>query len=172
MLLSFLTYRYGASRSIRRVTKDRNVGHHGALRCWGYHIPTGKFDGKNFAALSTLTVRLDPGSGTWDVFSSSRLLANNLPLIDAKRNDRRIVFTGGTGGAWISGLIFSDENPLYEDVNNNGIDDAFEKQQRGGTLLPTSASIPERQALAKQWRESQRAKPPRAFVVARPTPDK
>jgi len=117
-----------------------------------YHVATGKYDGKNFAALPTLTVRLDPSAGTWDVFSGSRMIADNLPLIDGKKNDRRIIVTAGTEGAWVSGLVLADENPIYEDANANGIDDRFEIAQRG-VLLPASASKPERQLLAQQGRD-------------------
>lgn len=114
-----------------------------------YHVSTGKYDGKNFAALPTLTVRLDPDAGTWDLFSGSRLLADNLPLIDAKKNDRQISVRAGTEGAWITGLVLSDENPIYEDANANGIDDRFELAQRGA-LLPANATKPERQLFIQQ----------------------
>ena len=57
------------------------------------------------------------------------------------------------------------------DDNFNGIDDAFEKQQRGGQLLPLGATIPERQLLAQQWKAAQRQKPPPALYLTRPLPD-
>lgn len=135
-----------------------------------YHVSTDKYDGKNFAALPTMTVRLDPDAGTWDLYSGSRLIADNLLLIDAKKNDRRISVRAGTEGAWIAGLVLSDENPIYEDANANSIDDRYEISARGA-LLPSTASKPERQLLAQQWRDSQRVKPPTAFFVQRPLPD-
>ena len=135
-----------------------------------YHVATGKYDGKNFAALPTMTVRLDPSAGTWDVFSGSRLIADNLPLLDAKKNDRTFDLRAGTEGAWVIGLVLADENPIYEDANANGIDDRFEISARGA-LLPAAASKPERQLLAQQWRDSQRVKLPPAFFVQRPLPD-
>jgi hypothetical protein len=52
--------------------------------------------------------------------------------------------TAGTEGAWITGVVLADENPIYEDVNANAIDDRFEIVQRGA-LLPANASKPERQ---------------------------
>lgn len=135
-----------------------------------YHVATGKYDGRNFAAVPTLTVRIDPSSGVWDLFSGSRLLADNLPLIDAKKNDRQIRIRAGTEGAWITGLVLSDENPIYEDANANGIDDVFEISRRGA-LLPANATIAERQFLAKEWKDSQRTSPPPAFFVHRPSAD-
>lgn len=134
------------------------------------HVSTGKYDGKNFAALPTLTVRLDPHAGTWDLYSGSRLLADNLPLIESKKSDRRFLVRAGTEGAWITGLVLSDENPLYEDANANGIDDTFEKQKRGA-LLPTTATTVERKLLAQQWKEAQRVKAPPALHISRPQPD-
>lgn len=146
----------------------------GALqwRSLNYHVATDKYDGKNFAALPTITVRLDPGAGTWDIYSGSSLLADNLPLIDAKKNDRRFTVRAGTEGAWVLGLVLADENPLYEDVNNNAIDDAFERQQFGGSLLATSASKADRQLVAQQWRQAQMKKPPAALLAFRPLSDK
>jgi len=136
------------------------------------HLPLDKYDGKNLAALPMLTVALDPASGLWHLYSGSRLLADHLPLIASKGNDRQFTVTAGTEGAWIAGLVLSDENPLYEDANYNGIDDAFEKQQRGGTLLPATATIAERQQLAQQWKAAQRTKAPPALFLNRPLPDR
>jgi hypothetical protein len=135
-----------------------------------FHVGAEKYDGKNLVPLPTLTVRLDPEAGTWDIYSGSRLLADNLPLIEAKKNDRRINIRAGSEGAWITGLVLADENPIYEDANANAIDDRFEISQRGA-LLPAGASKSERQLLAQQWRDSQRVKLPQAFFVQRLMPD-
>jgi hypothetical protein len=134
------------------------------------HVATGTYGGKPLAALPVLTVALDPATSTWHLYSGSRLLADHLPLIAAKGNDRKFTVTAGKDGAWLAGLVLADENPLYQDDNFNGIDDAFEKQQRG-VLLPAAASLSEQQLLAKQWRDAQRAKPPPALFVARPLAD-
>jgi len=135
------------------------------------HVATAEYGGKNFAALPVLTVLLDPAAGHWTLFSGSRLLADHLPLIAAKRDNRQFTVKAGTEGAWLTGLVLADENPLYEDDNFNGIDDAFEKQKRG-TILPALATIPERQLLAKEWKDSQRGKSPPAVYVIRPMPDR
>jgi hypothetical protein len=135
------------------------------------HVGTGTYSGKTMAALPVLTIHIDPSSGLWHLYSGSRLLADHLPLIAEKKDSRQFTVTAGNDGAWICGLVLSDENPLYEDANNNGIDDAFEKQQRGGVLLSTTASISERQQLAQQWKAAQRTKAPPALFVTRPLPD-
>ena len=134
------------------------------------HVGTGKYGGKAFAALPVLTVMLDPTAGLWHLYSGSRLLADHLPLVAARRDNRQFTVTAGTEGAWISGLVLSDDNPLYEDTNANGIDDAFERQKRGVTL-PTTATLADRQQLAKDWQAAQRAQPPPALAVNRPMPD-
>jgi hypothetical protein len=134
------------------------------------HIGTGRFDGRTFSALPTLTLRLDPASDTWDLYLGSRLVADHRPLIAAKKDDRRFVVRAGGEGAWLTGLVFADENPLYEDANANGIDDAFERQKRGA-LLAATASVSDRQSLAQEWKASQRQKAPPALYVKRPAAD-
>lgn len=142
-----------------------------AWKSLNVHVSTGKYSGKNFAALPTLTVALDPAAGFWHLYSGSRLLADHLPLIAAKRDNRQFTVKAGTEGAWVCGLVLSDENPLYEDANFNGIDDAFERQKLGA-LLPANAAIPTRQQLAQDWKTAQRAKAPPALFVNRPMPDR
>ncbi len=135
------------------------------------HVSTGQYDGKAFAALPTLTVALDSAGGFWHLYSGSRLLADHLPLIAAKRDHRQFIVKAGTEGAWVCGLVLADENPLYEDANVNGIDDTFERQKLG-VLLPAGAAIPTRQQLAQDWKAAQRAQAPPALFVNRPMPDR
>ena len=142
-----------------------------AWKSLNVHVSTGKYSGKNFAALPTLTVALDPAAGVWHLYSGSLLLADHLPLITAKRDNRQFTVKAGTEGAWVCGLVLSDENPLYEDANVNGIDDTFERQKLGA-LLPAGAAIPTRQQLAQDWKAAQRAQAPPALFVNRPMPDR
>jgi hypothetical protein len=135
------------------------------------HVSTGKYGGKSFAALPTLTVALDSAAGFWHLYSGSRLLADHLPLIAAKRDHRQFTVKAGTEGAWVCGVVLADENPLYEDANVNGIDDAFERQKHG-VLLPAGAAIATRQQLAQDWKAAQRAKAPPALFVQRPRSDR
>lgn len=65
----------------------------------------------------------------------------------------------------------ADENPLSEDANANGIDDAFERQTRGA-LLAADTPVVVRSAFAQQWKESQRRKAPPALFVTRLRPDR
>ncbi len=61
--------------------------------------------------------------------------------------------------------------PLYEDQNNNGIDDAFEQKQRG-RLLSNSAASAERAFFAEQWKAEQREKGVPILNFKRPLPDR
>lgn len=135
------------------------------------HIGAGKYGGKTFVALPTLTVRLDPVTNSWDLYSGSRLVSDHLPIIAARKDQRQFSVRAGGEGSWLTGLVQADENPLYEDANANGIDDTFEKQKRG-TLLAAAASAGERQALAQEWKTAQRRTPPPALYVKRPTADR
>lgn len=107
----------------------------------------------------------------WHLSSGSRLLADHLPLITAKRDNLQFTVKAGIEGAWITGLVLSDENPLYEDANANGNDDAFERQKLGA-VLPTGAALSTRQQLAQDWKAAQRSNSPPALFVNRPMPDR
>ena len=124
-----------------------------------FHAGTVIVDGRRVAMLQTLTLRIDPQQAVCDVFLGSRLLAGDLPLMAEGRDQRRISFRAGRDGLLLTGLVLSDENPLYVDDNANGIDDAFERT-RLGSPLRSDAPASERRALAYQWREHQRSSPP------------
>ena len=136
-----------------------------------YHVGVGRYDGKTLAALPTFTIRLEPEANTWDLYAGSKLLADNLPLIVAKKSDRQFVVRAGNEGAWLTGLVFADENPLYTDANANGIDDVFELHAHGA-LLAVDAPVVVRSFLAQQWKESQRRHAPPALFVVRAHPDR
>lgn len=135
----------------------------------GLHSPLEKYDTRPLASFSVLTLRLDPANSVFDLYLGSRLIADHLPYQSGKDN-RRLTLLAGDAGARLNGLVQSDENPLYDDANANGIDDRFE-QQKNGRLLATSAPKAERQALIKDWRDSQRATRPAALFVNLPRPD-
>jgi len=156
-------------RAVQLMFDDPAEGN-GEWKSLQLHFDAGKFDGRNLAMIPTLTVRLDPSTETWDLYSGSRLVADNLPLINAQKSQRRFSVRAGTEGAWITGLVMADANPLYEDSNSNGIDDVFEKEKRGA-LLSTQTNGTERKALAQQWKEAQRKKAPRPLHANRPMPD-
>jgi len=135
-----------------------------------YGVSTAKYDGKLLAPLPTLTVRLDPTNSTWDLYSGSLLLADNLPMISAKKDHRQFSVRAGSAGAWVTGLVMADENPLYEDSNANGIDDMFERKARG-VVLPATTPAAVQSALAQEWKAAQRTKGPPALHIKRLLPD-
>lgn len=135
------------------------------------HSGMAKFGGKSLAALPVLTVRLDPAAATWDLFVGGRLMADNLPLRATTPAERVFRVRAGGEGALVTGLVMADENPLYEDENGNGIDDAFERKHRGG-LLTATATPAERAAWAKRWREEQRKQPPAPLRTPHLKPDR
>lgn len=135
----------------------------------GLNVPFKTYGGKTLAALPVLTVRLDSDEGTFDVYRDAQLLAVNLSVA-AGNAPRRFVVTSGAGGAWICGLVQSDENPLYEDSNSNGVDDQFERRKRGGVAAQKS-SLPERKQLAEEWRMEQRTRPGEALFYRGPASD-
>jgi len=140
-------------------------------RSLGLHAPLEKFAGETLVSLPLLTVHLDPALGVWHLYAGTRLVGNHLPLMSESNLPQRFTLKAGKGGAWLCQLIMADENLLYEDANANGVDDAFEKQTRGG-VVARNASLAERKLLAQQWQASQRAHSPPPLFVRRPIPDR
>lgn len=135
----------------------------------GINIPFRKFDGALMAMLPVITIRLDPASGVFDLYSGTRLARSGIPYT-ADSGRRQIVVTAGSEGAWLTGLVQSDDNPLYVDANANGVDDDFE-QAHLGKLLDADATKADRMDLLKAWRKMERVLPPPAMFVPRPRPD-
>ena len=143
-------------------------------RNFGGPVRLEPYGGVPLAALPVLTVRLDGRAGVWDLYVGSRLGAADLPLpaLPAGATRQFTVHAGGQG-ARVCGLISSDDNPLFEDENRNGIDDAFELHQSGGAPLAARSTGASRAQLAKAWQEDQQARQTQLPVWAaqRPLPD-
>ncbi len=139
-------------------------------RDFGGPIKIEKYDGAPLAALPVLTARLDPSAGIWDLYVGSRLGAADLPLKALPTGAmRQFAVHAGGKGALVCGLISSDDNPIYEDGNRNGIDDAFEKLQNRGVLLTAPGAA--RTRLAEQWQKNQQGRQLPSWAVQRPLPD-
>lgn len=133
------------------------------------------YEGAALAALPVLTVRLDGAAGIWDLYVGGRLGAVDIPMPALPAGaTKRFTVHAGSGGARICGLISSDDNPLYEDENRNGIDDAFELQQNGGASIAGRKVGTSRSQLAKAWQEDQQARQAQlpVWTVQRPLPDR
>jgi len=133
----------------------------------GLHVPLDGFEGKPQASVPVLTFRLDAYDKSWDLYSGMCLLVAGVPYPDRPAKD--VVVTAGVDGSLVSGLVQSAENPLYEDTNENGIDDRFERMRNH--VLPVHASGGARLLLAQEWRTDQRRSAPAAMLVERLTPD-
>lgn len=166
-----LGFTAGPQRGSLQLMFDTSANGIPQWRALNQHFSTGRYGPKELAAPPTLTVRLDPVSETWDLYVGSRLFAAGLPQLPPKNSQRQFNLRAGSGGAWLGGLVLADENPLYEDDNVNGIDDRFERSQRGA-ILPASASLVERKLLAEQWKDAQRTNPPAPLALARVLPDR
>ena len=139
-------------------------------RSLGLHVPIEAYAGEELVSLPLMTVHLDPVAGVWSLYIGLRMVADHLPLISGPGMQRKFTLKGGNAGVWLGELVMADENPLYEDANGNGIDDAFEKQKRGNVLAP-NANLADRKSLAQEWQASQRTTLPPALFVRRPIPD-
>lgn len=135
----------------------------------GIHAPLSRYDGQLLAAFPVLTIRLDRTDGSWDLYYGTKLVVEDLSL-DVSTSPRQFLVKAGVAGAMINGLVQSDENPLYEDANGNGVDDAFE-QQKQGRLLAASDGKSARKELIAEWHKHQRTNRPAALFVNLPRPD-
>lgn len=134
-----------------------------------YLVKTEQHDGALLAALPVVTVRLDPAAGVWDLYLFERLVAANLPMVVGD-TERSFALHAGPLGAWLCGLVLSEDNPLYVDENANGIEDEFEVNATGALL---SAALPpeERMRVVDRWQDSVRGIEIKGWAVRRPFPE-
>jgi hypothetical protein len=66
--------------------------------------------------------------------------------------------------------VSSDENPLFADLNNNGIDDKFERTKRTH-LLDDDNTAADRSKLVHDWKAPQTATKVKPWSIQRPLPD-
>ena len=64
----------------------------------------------------------------------------------------------------------SDENPLFADLNNNGIDDKFERTKRTH-LLDDDNTAADRSKMVHDWKAHQTATKVKPWSIQRPLPD-
>lgn len=129
----------------------------GGWKPLGLHVAGGRHEDRELASAPVLTIRVDPGRGLWDLFAGARLVAHDLPL---PAGPPRVRLLAGAAGAWLQGVVQSDDHPWWEDTDRDGIDDAFTRR----LALP----LADRPARAAAWREAQRRDPPPAPRLRRP----
>lgn len=136
---------------------------------FSYQVKTERHDGSILAALPVVTVRLDPAAGVWDLYLFERLVAANLPVA-AGAKERSFALQAGPLGAWLCGLLLSDDNPLYVDENANGIEDDFEVSATGA-LLAATVTPEDRMRVVGRWQDSVRGTEIKGWTVRRPFPE-
>lgn len=137
---------------------DRKINH---------EMPWMLFGGARMAGLEIVTVKLDRQAGTWAMWFRDFLVAADMPL---GGGSGRIEITAGKAGAWLCGLVYSDENPLFEDANDNTVPDDFERQLLG-ELLDVREFGQIQHALRAAWLEAKLSRPPSEFILTTPRPD-
>jgi hypothetical protein len=135
-----------------------------------HETPWSLFGGSRMAPLNIVTVKVDRRTYTWSMWFRDSLVVTDAPMSEDKRNFGRIRVTAGKGGAWLCGLVFSDENPLFEDGNDNAVPDDFEVSSTGG-LVEVGASAGTLEALRRGWLAKRRTMRPTIFVLTTPLPD-
>jgi hypothetical protein len=137
----------------------------------GFRCAIDYYGGQRQSALPTLTVRLDPILGVWNLYAGTLQIADDLPLVDeAKKNARRMNIRAGASGAQLYGAVVSDDNPLFTDENGNGVEDSFEIE-KNGALLSARSLESERKEVAKEWRLAQRTRGGTVLSSIRPAAD-
>jgi hypothetical protein len=171
----------GARLAIKATTKpgyaqlfvSENATPSSPLRALPEFVRIETHDKAALAALPVLTVRLDPKAKVWDLYSFNRLVAEDLPLTTAPTRGnqaKEFSLTAGKAGASIHSLVSSDENPLFADLNNNGIDDKFERTKRTH-LLDDDNTAADRSKMVHDWKAHQTATKLKPWSIQRPLPD-
>ncbi|MGH8018665.1 MAG: hypothetical protein ACREIA_10285 [Opitutaceae bacterium] len=118
-----------------------------------------KIGGTTIAVLPVLTLRFEDGAR--DVLIYAAMSFMGLLSLDednpAAPGSDRIEVTPGPDGAWVINVTQTDENPLFPDLNHNGVDDDFE-----GAVEDESAPSTW-QSLLADWQGSERLIPPMAL---------
>jgi len=83
-----------------------------------------------------LTIRIDESGPVpvWDFYLGERLILANLGLLENTHSKRLAIRIGQRSSVLLKEFAVSRENPLFEDVNVNGIPDAYETELLGGLI--------------------------------------
>ena len=146
--------------AVQTTTPGRSIHH---------EMPWMLFGGARMATLDIVTVKVDRQAHTWAMWFRDTVVAEDMPLA-SQDSVPQIRITAGKGGAWLCGLVCSDENPLFEDTNDNAVPDDFELRILGN-LLSKNASEQTKANLRLAWDEEKRSRPPSEFVLTTPQPD-
>ncbi len=163
----------GASIVIETSLKDSSyaaIHGNGTNKLINHEVPLMLFEAARMATLDIVTIKLDKGAGTWAMWFRDTLVAEDMPLPAPENGLSEIHITAGKGGAWLCGLVCSDENPLFEDINDNGVPDDFEIKTLGKPLN-ANARAEVLADLRVAWQVARASSPPSEFVLTTPLPD-
>ncbi len=111
------------------------------------------YSGQLMGTLAIVTICTDTEAHQWSISLCDRLAAHDLPLGPVSPGIPRIFSVkAGAAGAWVCGVATSDENPVFEDANHNGVRDSFEIKLLGAPL-DRKASRETREQLIQMWKE-------------------
>jgi hypothetical protein len=135
-----------------------------------YEVPLMLYDGARMAPLNIVTVKIDRKKQSWAMWFRDTPVAADIPLDTQGGSAPKVRIAAGPRGAWLCGLVCSDENPLFEDANNNEVPDDFERTVLGN-LMDETASAPSLAALRAAWQEVKMSLPPSEFLLTTAQPD-
>ena len=72
-------------------------------------------------------LRLDEEQGVWDLFIQDKLWIADIHYIPG--DDNIIITSGSEHPTTLRELLITESNPLFEDINKNGLPDSFEIEQ-------------------------------------------
>ncbi|MFZ5494694.1 MAG: hypothetical protein ACOZE5_05075 [Verrucomicrobiota bacterium] len=135
-----------------------------------HEMPWMLYNGARMAPLDIVTLKVDRGAGTWAMWFRDALVATDMPPGSEQGDLGKVQITAGKAGAWLCGLVYSDENPLFENANDNTVPDDFERQLLG-ELLDAGGFGQIQHALRAAWLDEKLSRPPSVFILTTPLPD-
>lgn len=147
--------------------QDRNGGSE-RWKGLNYEIPLQPYGGLPMAALQMVTVKLQSQRGSASVWIRNILVCSDAGYIPEK--NARVEVAAGPQGAWVCGIVYAEENPLYVDANKNDIPDEFELRHRG-SLLTDDCPFEDIASVHAAWLGSLSQDEPAEFILTTPLPD-
>lgn len=117
-----------------------------------HHVGLRPYGGQPMGTLAVITICTDTESRQWSILLLDQVAAYDLPLGQVEPGAPRVLSVkAGPSGAWVCGVANSDENPVFDDGNHNGVRDSFETTLLGAPLA-RHASRRDRDALVNLWK--------------------
>jgi hypothetical protein len=82
-------------------------------------------------------MRLDRSAGTWDLYVNGAMVEADLGL-DPNSGQQLVLFGETSAPVYVDDVYAGSTNPLFVDVNGDGLPDAWVRAQTGSLVLPTN----------------------------------